>query len=41
MNEVIFASSSPEYRESVLFFLVIIVSIFPEILDLGCLSESK
>lgn len=41
MNEVIFGSSSPEYRESVLFFLVIIVFILFEILDLGCPSESK
>lgn len=36
MYEVIFGSSPPEHKKSVLFCLVIIACILPETLDLGC-----
>lgn len=41
MYEAIFGSFLPEYEKSVLFCLVIIAFILPEILDLGCPSESN
>lgn len=41
MYEVIFGSSPPEHKKSVLFCRVIIAFILPETLDLGCPCESK